>query len=243
MSKHKKRKNVVNKDGTISEVIVETDETSDDTDIADASNETIINSDILVEDTAIDKSVEIDVISDSVNSQPSEHEMNDKSTDVQTSTETIEINPIIEAKPVIMQQVNFYKVGTDYINGKCINQVTSTTDLILAKKICSESRDTYKKSYHIFDKNGSAVYTSEYSAPKDNYYRVGTDWKNNVCINQKFSSTDIDLARDQANINTKTYGVIYNVYDPSGKVVFSSKKKLTLLSLKKRGNKNDSWYT
>ena len=247
MSKHKKRKNVVNTNGTIIELVTETDDTYDiDVDSDEIVDNDVSNSDELTEDPVSDNPV-IDGSVDNSNTTPSDHNIDNQTEDshemITGNTETIENSTIIQPASTVLQQVNFYKVGTDYVNGKCINQVTSTTDLGLAKKLCSESRDNYKKSYHVFDKIGNAVYTSEYSAPKDNYYRVGTDWKNGACINQKFSSTNIDLAREQANVNTKTYGVIYNVYDPSGKVVFSSKKKLTLLSLKKRGNKNDSWYT
>ena len=101
----------------------------------------------------------------------------------------------------------------------------------------------YKKSYHVFDKTGNAVYTSEYSIPRDNYYRVGTEWKNGRCINQKEVCVEFDQASKSANENTKINGVIYHVFDPSGKIVFSAKQKLILLSYKKRGVKNVNWYT
>lgn len=143
----------------------------------------------------------------------------------------------------IPKHVSLYMVGTDLINNKCINQVTVTTDLELAKEECLKARDTQKKSYYVFDKSGNVIYSIEYATPKDNYFRVGTDWKNGVCINQKLSSTNFNQACASANDNTKLTGVIHHVFDPSGKVVFSAKKKLILLSYKKKGNKNVNWYS
>lgn len=159
--------------------------------------------------------------------------------------EPVEMSVKIDETPKVVktEKVNFYKVGTDFINGKCINQVTATSDLVMAKDACMNARNNFKKSYYVFDNSGNAVYTAEYTTPKDNYYRVGTDWKNGTCINQKFTTVSIDDACLSANDNTKITGMIHHVFDPSGKVVFSAKKKLILLSYKKRGNKNVNWYT
>ena len=48
-----------------------------------------------------------------------------------------------------------------------------------------------------------------------------------------------------ANEETKSLGVIHHVFNSTGKVVFSAKKKLVLLSYKnkKAGVKNANWYT
>lgn len=54
---------------------------------------------------------------------------------------------------------------------------------------------------------------------------------------------DWDSARDFANSQTKYHGVIHHVYNKNGEIVFSAKKKLTLLSNKKRGNRNVDWYS
>lgn len=65
---------------------------------------------------------------------------------------------------------------------------------------------------------------------------VGTD-VNSVCSYDNF-----DTACECANERTKTHGVVHHVYDTNGNIIFSSKKKLILLSLKKRGVKNADWY-
>ena len=158
--------------------------------------------------------------------------------------------PVVEEKKEVKGVTNiikpatiFYRVGTGIIRKKCANQVAYTSDLEMAKTECNKARDEKLKTYYVFDKEGNAVYTAEYNIPKDNYYRVGTDFKNKKCINQKYYTVNLDEACKVANDNTKTTGMIHNVYDPSGKIVFSSKKKLTLLSYKKREvNKNADWY-
>lgn len=79
---------------------------------------------------------------------------------------------------------------------------------------------------------------------EDNSYYVGTNWVNGVCVDQKDTTTNIDDARKSADLNTKLHGVVYSVYNASGEVCFTSKKKLAIVtSLKKRGNKNVSWNT
>jgi hypothetical protein len=139
--------------------------------------------------------------------------------------------------------IKFYKVGTDYIRNKCINQVIATSDLDNAKDACDSSRNNKHKTYYVFDRDGNVVYTSEYNIPRDNYYRVGTDFKNGRCVDQKYYTVKLDDACKVSNESTKTTGMIHHVFDPSGKIVFSSKKKLTLLSYKKREvNKNADWY-
>ena len=71
-------------------------------------------------------------------------------------------------------------------------------------------------------------------------YQVGTNFES-ACGNY----TNLDDACLHANEQTKTLGEIHHVYDITGKVVFSAKKKLVLLSYKnkKAGVKNANWYT
>lgn len=215
-----------------------------------------INKNELIDTTPIDESVFDDELQDIQNSEDTQimektedlantSEINEEILDVIPENELGIECPKVNDQPVIeepIQHTIIYRVCVDCGHSKNIPQVFSTSNLLLAKETCINYRNTYNKTYHVFDDNGNVVYTSEYTTPKDNYFRIGTDWKNGICINQKFTCTDFNLACKNADINTKLYGVVYNVYDPSGKIIFSSKKKLTLLSLKKRGNKNDSWY-
>ena len=144
-------------------------------------------------------------------------------------------------KPEPEKPIVFYKVGTAMIGNKCMDQVEYTPDLENAKAKCDHARDMSKKTYYVFDNHGNTVYTSNYSTPKDNFYRIGTEWKDGKCINQKSSTVNRDEAERIANEQTKLTGVIHHVFDPSGKVIFSAKKKLTLFKL--RGDKNVDWYS
>lgn len=210
-----------------------------------------VNIDIVADETATEQ---VEVINEEINLANEIVDENDTvTTDVtENLTETVGVSEestvtpeIDEPKTLVVERlvVNFYKVGTDYINNKCVNQIISTSDLANAKEECIRARDKFKKSYYVFDKDGNAIYTAEYKIPKDNFYRVGTEWKNGVCINQKYYCVNLDEACKVANENTKLTGVIHNVYDPTGKLVFSSKKKLTLLSNKKRKViENADWY-
>lgn len=74
-------------------------------------------------------------------------------------------------------------------------------------------------------------------------YEIATDLVNGQKIGYKESTNDLDLACNIANNETKNTGVVHHVYNDQGFVVFSAKKKLTLLTNKKRGNKNVNWYS
>ena len=69
-------------------------------------------------------------------------------------------------------------------------------------------------------------------------YRVGIDHPIDERVFNNWES-----ARDDANNQTKLTGMIHHVYDANNNIVFSAKKKLTLLSHKKRGNRNVNWYS
>jgi hypothetical protein len=71
----------------------------------------------------------------------------------------------------------------------------------------------------------------------DKNYYVGTEFEDSYPVEK------LDDAIKESNENTKINGVVHNVYNSTGKIVFTSKKKLTLLSNKKRKvNKNADWY-
>lgn len=249
MSKNKKyrpiQQNGENIKGTDVTYVTEYSESSD--------NESIMVPDQTedVVDIPVESNVDMDTTEEEYNNDNDENNYS-HAEGVTVTTDTMETSEepddsakedTIEETRDVQQPSNFYRVGTDFINGKCVNQFNATTDLDVAKESCMKARNTYKKTYHVFDKVGNVVCSIEYTMPKDSYYRVGTDWRNGTCINQKLACTNIDQASVCANESTKLTGFIHHVYDPSGKIVFSAKKKLILLSYKKRGIKNADWYT
>lgn len=74
-------------------------------------------------------------------------------------------------------------------------------------------------------------------------YEVATDYVDGKPVNFISGTNDLDTACQLANNETKRTGIIHHVYNDQGFVVFSAKKKLTLLTNKKRGNKNVNWYS
>ena len=247
MSKHNKHKNhasntfdnknVVTEVADISNTEIDVDNVVEETDTVEIDTD-------LVETTTVESVETLRVDADNNDGTESDDISEDVDTSVVIEPQTVEpeiVKPEVVVAPA--QVVNFYKVGTDITSSSCINQVIATTDFAVAKQTCIDARNASNKTYHVFDNSGNAVYSAEYSCPRDNYYRVGTEWKNGKCVNQKLFTADRDKACDAANDNTKIDGVVYSVYDPSGKVVFTAKKKLILLSYKKRGTKNVDWYS
>lgn len=214
-------------------------------DVSDEEDDDIItDSEIITEE--IDDVEEISTI-ESIEEIHLNDNINIEKIDDTTKVEEVIIPEVVKEKPInheVKSIIKFYNVGTDYINNKCINQITFTPNLEIAKAECIKARDAQHKTYHVFDKEGNVIYTAEYNIPRDNYYRVGTEWKNGRCINQKYYTVNLDEACRVSNEYTKNTGIVHNVYHPSGMIVFMSKKKLTLLSYKKRKvNKNADWYT
>ena len=74
-------------------------------------------------------------------------------------------------------------------------------------------------------------------------YEIATDLTDGQTVNYKTGTNDFDEACKIANDETKNTGLVHHVYNDQGFVVFSAKKKLTLLTNKKRGNKNVNWYS
>lgn len=74
-------------------------------------------------------------------------------------------------------------------------------------------------------------------------FTVATGLVDGSFIGRKTATDDLDSACKIANEQTKLTGEIHSVFNSDGFVVFTAKKKLVLLSYKKRGNKNVNWYT
>lgn len=62
-----------------------------------------------------------------------------------------------------------YRVGTDWENGKCINQVGAYSVLDNAKKTANETSEDKKATYKVFNSKGEVIYTKEY---KTESYKV-----------------------------------------------------------------------
>ena len=69
----------------------------------------------------------------------------------------------------------------------------------------------------------------------ESYYTVATSVSLGKFINKCGNFVTRDQAINRANSATIETGVIHNVYDPTGKIIFTAKTKLTLFSKKKRG--------
>lgn len=64
---------------------------------------------------------------------------------------------------------NFYRVGTSWKNGKCVNQIGAYTSLTNAKKKAKEKAAANKKNYYVYDGSGKKVYTAKYVKPTDTF--------------------------------------------------------------------------
>lgn len=60
---------------------------------------------------------------------------------------------------------NFYRTGTSWKNGKCVNQTGAYTELDNAKKEADNKAKSKKKTYYVFDSTGKKVYTAKYTKP------------------------------------------------------------------------------
>lgn len=215
MSKHKKSHKVINNVNIISE--------------SDENVSTMVPEEESIDETEVEEVYE--EVDEEFDTESEDDNINEESTNV-VEEDSVQEQPVIITNE---QPLSLYKIGTQFINNQCVGQISIVSDLTLAKEECDNARDKNKKSFYVFDKEGNVIYKAEYSMPKDNYYRVGTDWRGAVCINQRGTFINRDEAEKIANESTKLYGMVHNVYDPSGKIIFSAKKKLILLSYKKRG--------
>ena len=69
----------------------------------------------------------------------------------------------------------------------------------------------------------------------ESYYTVATGLKLGKFIDKCGNFVTRDQAIKKANSTTIETGVIHHVYDPTGKIIFTAKNKLTLFAKKKRG--------
>ena len=110
------------------------------------------------------------------------------------------------------------------------------TDDTIEEDITEEVIEPIVETVHVeVQSDITPVVCVEESIVSDKYYRVGTGWKNGTCINNSGSYVVRDQAINAANTATKNTGVVHNVYDPTGKIIFTAKTKLTLFAKKKRG--------
>ena len=174
-NKHKKHKNSPNNNPNYNKVNESVNEITD-----------IIENDIEEVEEDVEESENIEVIENLTvdNNVSEENDIHDNVTE--TANVIVEPEVVVKvAQPI--KPVSVYRIGTGLLNDKHV----SATDFSIAKEICDSSRNNFKKSYYVFNNNGDVIYTSEYSSPKDNFYRVGTEWRNGVCINQKIMTTKL----------------------------------------------------
>ena len=117
-----------------------------------------------------------------------------------------------------------YRVGTDYKDGKVLNQVGAFSILDNAIGSCEGSKNTKKTSYYVYDSDFKVVYSAEYLSKASEYFRVGTKWKNDKCENQKGAFKDGKNAKNTADKYTKDTGVTHYVFTPNGKIYYTGKR-------------------
>lgn len=111
--------------------------------------------------------------------------------------------------PELVQK--FYRVGTAWKDGKCVNQKTACLILENAVHTCIDLGD----GYYVFDWNGNRVFP-EAPATTISYY-IGTGWKDGKCVNQQAAYINKDYAID----HTKQLGLPYKLFDKNGNIVYT----------------------
>lgn len=116
--------------------------------------------------------------------------------------------------------------------------IEETPEVITTDDIIEEIRDDYVAD--VIEEESFVEELIEETIEEtfaDNSYYVGIDFEN-TCNLKNYGD-----AVKTSNENTRLTGVVHNVYDSTSNILFTSKKKLTLLSHKKRKvNKNADWY-
>ncbi len=118
--------------------------------------------------------------------------------------------------PKLVQE--FYRVGTEWKNGKCVNQKIACLVLENAVHMCISLGD----GYSVYDWEGKKVYPETVVVtPSENTktisYYIGTEWKNGKCVNQAAAYINKDYAIDHA----KQLGLPYKVFDKNGNIIYS----------------------
>lgn len=130
----------------------------------------------------------------------------DASKEENMGTSSIPITPLPETD-------KYYRVGTAWKNGSCVNQIGAYTVLDNAKKIA-----TAKSGYKVFDWDGNVIFpVVEAPTTSISYYRVGTAWKDGKCVKQLGAYTNLDNAKKKAD----DYG--FKVFDNNGNIVYTAK--------------------
>ena len=123
----------------------------------------------------------------------------------------------IYEKYIINDIKKFYRVGTDYKNGKVINQNGAFLSFENAKSDCISIANKTKNAYNVYDSDFNVVYSY-----RVNLYRVGTGYKNGSVIGQvgAFKILDNAIASCESYKNLKKTS--YYVYDSFFKIIYSA---------------------
>ena len=140
-----------------------------------------------------------------------------------TTEETKEESSVVVETPKEEEKKELYRVGTEWENGKCVNQHGAFTSLDNAKKDSDSAMNEKKVSYYVFDESGKTIHSSIYKAPE--MYRVGTEWKNNTCQNQHGAFTSLDNAKKDCDDAKDSIKKTYHVFDSEGVIVYTSEYK------------------
>ena len=64
---------------------------------------------------------------------------------------------------IIIDKKEIYRVGTDWKNNKCVNQVEAFSILKNAKNLANKTAKSKKKTYKVFNSKGKVIYTATYN--------------------------------------------------------------------------------
>ena len=85
----------------------------------------------------------------------------------------------------------------------------------------------------IEEKHVEVIKPKEFVEVHESYYTVASGLKFGNFINRCGNFVTRDQAIKKANSATIETGIVHNVYDPTGKIIFTAKTKLTLFAKKK----------
>lgn len=192
------------------------------------NNQNIVNENTIIEDIESSENIETEnlIIEDniSVDEIPNDIMTNDEDIyDVESSVTVVDVDTVSSEELVTIEETSITDVHIN--NDSCNNDSVGKKDTSDVENVCN------------VDNNIVCITVAEFK------FKVSTNIVNGQMIEFKGGFNDLESACQLANEETKKTGVIHNVYNDQGFVVFSAKKKLTLLTNKKRGNKNVNWYS
>lgn len=122
--------------------------------------------------------------------------------------EIIGITPVVSTPEVTVVTVddNMYRVGTDWQNGVCVNQIGCYSIIDNAKSVVN-----MKKNYKVFNSKGEVVYQA---SATDEYYRVAKSYSNGIYIGQ----TGAYVNKNTAIAEAKSANL--SCFDPQGKQIY-----------------------